>query len=112
MISLKAKLLIRLTSVLDADGLVTLRADLPPVVDKYKPHQFPVHLHIWNAMSGQLVQLFKAEDTGQAMNDLNVLFQTNPVNRVLEHSEAEKRHYLFVDEIVFQFIPDYSRPAT
>jgi hypothetical protein len=74
MISLKAKLLIRLTSVLDADGLVALRADLPPVVDKYKPYRFPVYLHIWNTMSGPLVQLFKAEDTGQAMNDFDALF--------------------------------------
>jgi hypothetical protein len=112
MISLKAKLLIRPTSVLNADSLVTSRADLFLVVDKYKPHQFPVHLHIWKALPGQLLQLFKAEDADQAVNDFNTLTKNDPVNKVLEHSEADKSHYLFMEGIVFQFIPDSSRPAT
>ena len=90
MISLKAKLLIRPTSVLNADSLVTSRADLFLVVDKYKPHRFPVHLHIWKAMPGQLMQLFKAGDADQAMNDFNALSKNDPVNKYLNTLKPTK----------------------
>lgn len=54
--------------------------------------------------------------------DLRILFQNDPVAKaakfdsqdldfeIRKYPKAESDNYIFVESIVFQFIPDYSRP--
>jgi len=89
------------------------------------PRQFPVHLHIWKALDGQLVQFFRTpQGTDEDANNIGVAFQNDPVTksaqftstdpefdiRVYPKDVPQKAGYLFVEAIAFQFIPDYSRP--
>jgi hypothetical protein len=90
-----------------------------------KPHQFQPHLYIWKALQDQLVQLFRSSlDIDGDMKELEILFRDDPVTKIAQfnsqdpefdickYPKAQEAEYIFVEAIVFQFIPDYSRPLT
>jgi hypothetical protein len=83
--------------------------------DFTKPHEYPLHLRFWRALDTQLVQFFKTSYVEHFRNDpiARVSGQEccNPNFDFLQYPDAEKNSYVFVEAIMLQFTPDYSRPT-
>ena len=87
------------------------------------PHEFPVHLQIWKMLRERLADVFRSPQAAvEGSTDVEFPFCHDLVSiaetsdsRSLEfdvnqYPRAEDNGYLFVDAIVFYFIPDYSHP--
>jgi hypothetical protein len=83
--------------------------------DHTNPHRYPVPLRIWKSQNGQLVELFSSINM-EILND--PVFLASPTNEgssgafdLTKYPQRESGWYLFVEAILFRFIPDYSRPV-
>jgi hypothetical protein len=82
--------------------------------DFTKPHQYPLHLRIWRNVEGRLVQFFESSQADLFVKDpvtnAALLDLRGPKFDPLEYRHSEKDSYLFIEAVMFQFIPDYSTP--
>lgn len=88
-------------------------------LDVTKPHQFPVPLRIWKTLGSELVKIF--ETLGDT-SGISTCFRNDPVTRaeqiniydepfdISQYPYAEDLAYLFIEAVIFDFIPDYSKP--
>jgi hypothetical protein len=94
-------------------------------IDITQPHRYPVPLHIWRMIKDKLMEVFKSpqEPVEGPGADLETPFRNDPINTVArsglkapefdisQYPRAEDDGYLFVEAIVFQFIPEWSHPV-
>lgn len=101
--------------------------------DATQTHQFPIYLTIWKAViergaehqatNLQLAQFFKSpREPNQDLENSEIHFPNDPISLVARldtqdpdfdiklYLRADELGYLFIEGIMFHFMPDYRRP--
>ena len=83
-------------------------------LDFQKPNEYPLHLRISRAVEGKFEQLFETCHVDRLPKDpvarAASLDPEGPNFDLLAHPQAEEAGYLFIEAIMLQFKPDFSKP--
>jgi hypothetical protein len=92
--------------------------------DPQRPHQYQPHLYIWKASESELLQVFRSSNRMNGETEIEALFGNDPITKIAQLSSQDSHfdlrdypsdevgRYLFVEGIILQFTPDYSKPMT